>query len=325
MRAITMESFGGPDVMALTELPDPVAGEGEVVIEVAATAVNRADTLQRQGYYPPPPGVTDVMGLECAGTIVEVGQAVERWQVGDRVCALLAGGGYASRVAVPWQQVMPVPSNLDLPAVAALPEVSATVWSNVWMTARLQPGETLLVHGGAGGIGSFAIQLATALGHRVITTVGSDEKANTARGLGADLAINYRTEDFVAATKEATDGRGVDVILDNMAGSYLARNLSTLATGGRLAIIGMQGGTRAELDMGKLLVKRAAVMATSLRPRPVAEKGAICREVEDSIWPLVESGQILPVIDQVMPLSEVAQAHQRLEASEHTGKIVLIP
>jgi putative PIG3 family NAD(P)H quinone oxidoreductase len=325
MRAVTLKEHGGPEVLAVEEVADPVVGPGDVLIEVAATAVNRADTLQRQGYYPPPPGASDILGLECSGTVVAVGPQVTRWSPGDEVCALLAGGGYASRVVVPHEQVMPVPSSVDLVTAAALPEVAATVWSNVWMAAGLRPRESLLVHGGAGGIGSFAIQLAHARGHRVLTTVGTDAKAAAVRRLGADVAINYRDGDFVAVVKEATDGRGVDVVLDNMAASYLGRNLSALATGGRLAVIGMQGGTRGELDLGKLLLKRAAVMATSLRPRPVEEKGQICREVEREVWPLVEDGRVVPVVDRVLPLAEVVAAHSRLEASDHTGKILLTP
>lgn len=323
MRVVTCRQPGGPEMLTITDAPDVHAGPGEVALEVAATAVNRADTLQRQGYYPPPPGVSDTIGLECSGTVVEVGDGVTRWSVGDQVCALLAGGGYASRVAVPQGQVMPVPDGVDLVHAAALPEASATVWSNVFIEAALAPGESLLVHGGAGGLGSLAVQLASSLGHPVFATAGSDQKTDTCRRLGAQAAFNYRTTDFVEEVRAATGGRGVDVILDNMGGSYLDRNIKALATGGRLAIIGVQGGTRGDLNIGRLLTKRARVIATSLRPRPIEEKSAICDAVVANVWPLVAEGRVEPVIDCVMPLEEVAEAHRRLEASAHTGKIVL--
>ncbi len=325
MRAVTVREFGGPEVLQISELPDLTPASGEVLLGVAATAVNKGDTHQRVGNYPPPPGITDVMGLECSGTVLAVGDDVTRWKPGDEVCALIAGGGYASQAVVPQEQVMPIPAGVDLVSAAALPEAAATVWSNVFMEAGLAPGETLLVHGGTGGIGSFAISLAAARGHRVLATAGSADKVATCRDLGADVAIDYRDEDFVSVVKDATGGRGVDVILDNMGGSYLDRNLKSLATGGRLAIIGMQGGTRGDLNIGRLLVKRARVIATSLRPRPIAEKGAICVQLVDEVWPLFASGAITPVIDCVMPLSDVARAHERLEASSHTGKIVLTP
>jgi putative PIG3 family NAD(P)H quinone oxidoreductase len=251
--AALAETTGGPEVLALREVPAPTPGPGEVLLDVAATAVNRADLLQRQGYYPPPPGASDIIGLECSGTVAAVGPEAGDWQVGDQVCALLAGGGYATRVCVPAGQVMPVPDGVDLVTAAALPEVACTVWSNVFMVAGLQPEEWLLVHGGAGGIGTFAIQIATALGARVITTAGSPEKLAVCTDLGADVAINYREEDFVEAVRGATDGHGADVILDNMGASYLGRNVEALATEGRLVIIGMQGGTKGELDIGVLL------------------------------------------------------------------------
>ncbi|ANY21845.1 NAD(P)H-quinone oxidoreductase [Gordonia terrae] len=325
MRAVTVREFGGPEVLQISELPDPTPASGEVLLGVAATAVNKGDTHQRVGNYPPPPGVTDVMGLECSGTVLAVGDDVTRWKPGDEVCALVAGGGYADRAVVPAGQVMPVPAGVDLISAAALPEAAATVWSNVFMESAMKPGETILVHGGAGGIGSFAISLAAARGHRVFATAGSPGKVATCLDLGADVGIDYRDEDFVGVVKEATGGRGVDVILDNMGASYLDRNLKTLATGGRLAIIGMQGGTRGDLNIGRLLVKRARVIATSLRPRPLAEKAAICSQLVEQVWPLYASGAIKPVIDCVMPLADVARAHERLEASSHTGKIVLVP
>jgi putative PIG3 family NAD(P)H quinone oxidoreductase len=324
VHAITTPSFGGPEVLTWAEVADPVVGAGEVLIEVAASAVNRADLLQRQGHYPPPPGASDVPGLECSGTIAEVGDHVDGWQAGTEVCALLAGGGYAERVTVPAGQVLPVPRGVDLVTAAGLPEVACTVWSNVFMLAGLQPGETLLVHGGAGGIGTMAIQLAHRLGATVLCTAGSAPKLARCRALGADVAINYRDEDFVAVSREATGGRGVDVILDNMGGAYLPRNVDALATGGRLVTIGMQGGSKGELNLGVLLVKRAAVHATSLRARPVAEKAAIVAAVREHVWPLIESGDVRPVVDRVIPLADAAEAHRVIEAGEQTGKVVLV-
>jgi putative PIG3 family NAD(P)H quinone oxidoreductase len=323
MRAVIATEPGGPDVLTVADVDDPVPAAGEVVIDVAGTAVNRADTLQRQGFYPPPPGASDVLGLECSGTVSAVGEGVERWQVGDRVCALLAGGGYAEKVAVPAGQVMPVPDGIDLVTAGALPEVACTVWSNVFMVAGLRPDETLLVHGGAGGIGTMAIQLAHALGARVLTTAGSAEKLDVCRSLGADVPINYREQDFVQEVRGATDGRGADVILDNMGASYLGRNVDALAIEGRLVIIGMQGGSKGELDIGKLLRKRGAVIATSLRARPVEEKAAICAAVVEHVWPLVADGSVRPVVDTTMPLEKAGEAHRLMEESGHVGKIVL--
>jgi putative PIG3 family NAD(P)H quinone oxidoreductase len=327
MRAVIATEPGGPDVMALEERPDPHAGPGEVVLEVAASAVNRADLMQREGHYPPPPGASDVLGLECSGTVREVGPEVERWQVGDQVCALLAGGGYAEQVLVPAGQVMAVPPGIDLVTAAALPEVACTVWSNLFMVAGLQPGETLLVHGGAGGIGTFAIQLAAALGATVATTAGSPEKLEVCRSLGAAVTIDYRQQDFVEAVREATQDRpggpGADVVLDNMGASYLARNLDVLATSGRLVVIGMQGGRRAELDLGTLVRKRAAIVGTTLRARPAAEKAAICAAVEEHVWPLVADGSIRPVVHTRLPLAEAGRAHATVEAGSHVGKVLL--
>jgi putative PIG3 family NAD(P)H quinone oxidoreductase len=323
MRAVTATEPGGPDVLTVSELPDPEPGPGEVVVDVAATAVNRADLLQRQGHYPPPPGASEVIGLECSGTVSAVGDGVEQWQVGDAVCALLAGGGYAEKVAVPAGQVMPVPSGVDLETAAALPEVACTVWSNVSMVAHLQPGETLLVHGGAGGIGTFAIQLAAALGVTVVTTAGSEAKLDVCRSLGAHLAVNYREQDFVEEVKAFTDGRGADVILDNMGAKYLGRNVSALATQGRLVIIGMQGGSKGELDINALLRKRGAVIATALRSRPVPEKAAICAAVVEHVWPLVADGRIKPVVHARYPLAEAARAHADVEGSANVGKVLL--
>ena len=323
MRAVTTDGAGGPEVLQVAEVPDPEPGAGEVLVKVAATAVNRADTLQRQGVYPPPPGASDIIGLECSGTIAAVGSDVEGWAVGDEVCALLAGGGYAELVAVPAGQLMPVPDGVDLVTAGALPEVVCTVWSNVFMVAGLQRGERLLVHGGAGGIGTVAIQLAAALGAQVFTTAGTEEKRALCRELGADVAIDYREEDFVEVVREHTDGAGVDVVLDNMGGKYLGRNVDALATEGRLVVIGLQGGATGELDLGALLRKRGAVIATSLRGRPVEGKAAICASVVEHVWPLVADGTVRTIVDSVLPLDQVADAHRRMDEGAHTGKIVL--
>jgi putative PIG3 family NAD(P)H quinone oxidoreductase len=323
MRAVIANGAGGPEVLSVGELPDPEPGPGEVVLAVAAAGLNRADLLQRQGFYPPPPGASDVLGMECSGTVAALGEGVQGWAVGDKACALLAGGGYAERVAVPAGQLMPVPDGVDLVTAAALPEVACTVWSNVFMVAGLDPDETLLVHGGAGGIGTFAIQLAHQLGARVLTTAGTAEKRAACAALGADLAIDYREQDFVEEVERATDDRGADVILDNMGAKYLARNLDALATEGRLVIIGMQGGSKAELDIGKLLRKRGAVIATTLRARPTAEKSSICASVVEHVWPLVAEGRVRPVVHSTMPLDQVAAAHTLMESGEHSGKILL--
>jgi len=323
MRAVIATGAGGPEVLSVREVPDVEPGPGEVSIAVAATAINRADLLQRQGFYPPPPGASEVIGLECSGTIAAVGEGVEQWSVGDEVCALLAGGGYASRVVVPAGQVMPVPEGVDLVTAAALPEVAATVWSNVFMVAGLKPSETFLVHGGAGGIGTFAIQLASTLGARVMTTGGTAEKLAFCASLGADVTINYRDEDFVDVVRSRTDGAGVDVILDNMGAKYLQRNVDALAIEGRLVIIGMQGGSKGELDIGALLRKRGAVIATSLRSRPAEEKATICSALVELVWPLVAEGLVRPVVHGTMPLEDVVAAHELMESGEHTGKIVL--
>ena len=320
MRAVVTTEPGGPEVLTIGEVADPRPAAGEVVVEVVATAVNRADTLQRRGLYAPPPGATDVIGLECSGRIAELGEGVEGWTVGDEVCALLAGGGYAARVTVPVGQVMPVPAGVSLVEAACLPEVAATVWSNVFMTAHLARGERFLVHGGAGGIGTMAIQLAAARGAEVFTTAGSPEGLELCRSLGASRAISYRDEDFVEVMSEAG---GADVILDNMGAKYLGRNVTALATAGRLVIIGMQGGAKGELDINALLRKRASVTATSLRGRPVAEKAAICCGVVENVWPLVASGAIRPIVEATMPLEEAGRAHELMEAGGHSGKFLL--
>lgn len=321
MRAITIREPGGPEVLVWSEVPDPRPAAGEVLVETTATAVNRADLLQRQGHYPPPPGASDILGLECSGTIVELGEGVEGWQVGDEVCALLAGGGYAEKIAVPAVQLLPVPAEVNLVAAAGLPEVACTVWSNVVMDAGLHEGQVLLVHGGAGGIGTHAIQVGKALGATVAVTAGSEERLERCRQLGADIAINYREQDFVAELKEATSG--ADVILDNMGASYLDRNLEALATGGRLAIIGMQGGLKAELNIGKLIGKRASIMATTLRARPVEDKGRIVADVRRNLWPLIDHGSVHPVVGQLVPLAEAADAHRLLEEGSVFGKVLL--
>ena len=320
MRAVIAPEPGGPDALQVVELDDPEAGPGEVLVRVAATAVNRADTLQRQGHYTPPPGATEVLGLECSGTVAALGEGVTGWSVGDEVCVLLAGGGYAELVAVPAGQLMPVPDGLDLVQAGSLPEVACTVWSNGFMIAGLQPGERLLVHGGAGGIGTMAIQVAHALGATVFTTAGSKEKLAVCAELGADVTINYRDQDFVEVLREAG---GADVVLDNMGAKYLPRNVDALATEGRLVVIGLQGGTTGELDLGMLLRKRGAVIATTLRARPPAEKAAITAAVAEHVWPLVADGRVRPVVHTALPLDRVSEAHRLMDESGHIGKIVL--
>ena len=320
MRAAVAAGTGGPDVLSVGEVEPPRPAAGEVLMEVVATAVNRADTLQRQGFYPPPPGASETIGLECSGRVAGLGEGVTGWSVGDEVCALLAGGGYAELVAVPVGQVMPVPSGVSLVEAAGLPEVAATVWSNVFMTAHLSKGERFLVHGGAGGIGTMAIQLAAARGAEVFATAGSPEKLELCRSLGAAHVIDYREDDFVEVLSEAG---GADVILDNMGAKYLGRNVAALATGGRLVVIGMQGGAKGELDLSVLLRKRASVTATSLRARPVTEKAAICCGVVENVWPLVAAGAIRPIVETTMPLEDVARAHQLMEDGSHSGKILL--
>ena len=323
MRAVTVSQPGGPDALAWTEVPDPVAGPGDVLIDVVASAVNRADILQRQGFYPPPPGASDYLGLECSGRVAAVGDDVEGWQVGDEVCALLAGGGYAERVAVPAGQCMPVPSGVDLVTASALPEVACTVWSNVVQLAGLVEGESFLVHGGSSGIGTMALQVADALGAApILCTVGNDDKAERCRELGADVVINYRDQDFVEVTRRET-GRGVDVVLDIIGAAYLARNLEALAPDGRLVVIGLQGGATAEINLGLMMSKRASVQATTLRGRPTEQKSAICAAVVADLWPLVESREVRPVVAATIPMDKAAAAHQLVESSTHIGKVLL--
>lgn len=316
MFAIVIREPGGPEVLEQAEVDDPAAGPGEVVLDVVAGGVNRADVMQRLGFYPPPPGAPPYPGLEAAGRITEIGTGVTGWQAGDEACALLAGGGYAERVAVPAGQLLPIPSGVSVAEAAGLPEVACTVWSNVFMRGRLAAGETFLVHGGGSGIGTMAIQLAHAMGARVLCTVGSAEKAARCRELGAERAFNYRDEDFAEAAP-------IDVILDSIGAKYLPRNVQALATGGRLMVIGLQGGARGELDLGRLLSKRAEVHATSLRARPLDEKAAIVAAVRENVWPLIESGKVRPIIDRELPMADAAQAHQVMEESRHFGKILL--
>ena len=323
MRAVVCTGAGGREVLGLDELPDPVPGHGEILLRVRATAVNRADIMQREGKYPPPPGASDVLGLECAGHVLAIGAGVDGWSVGDPACALLAGGGYAEQVVVPAGQVVPVPAGIELVQAGGLVEVAATVWSNVFMLAGLQRGETLLVHGGAGGIGTMAIQLAVALGARVAVTAGSPARLERCAALGAEVLVDYREQDFVAEVLAATNGHGADVVLDSLGASYLARNLEALATSGRLVIIGLQGGAKTEIDLSTLLVKRCAVLATTLRARPPAEKAAIMAGVVEHVWPLVADGMVQPVVHTSLPLEQVAEAHRIVEDGEAVGKVVL--
>lgn len=312
MRAVTVPEPGGPDVLTLAEIPDPDATD-QVLIDVAAAGVNRADLLQRQGHYPPPPGASPILGLECSGTLAD----------GAEVCALLTGGGYAERVAVPAGQVMPVPAGVDLITAAGLPEVACTVYSNLTMVAGLMAGEWVLIHGGAGGIGTFAIQWARAVGARVAVTAGSDAKLAQCAELGAEVLINYRTQDFPDEVRRATGGHGADVILDIMGAKYLMPNVAALAADGRIVVIGLQGGVKAELNLGALLTKRGTIAATALRSRPEEQKAQICRRVVADVWPAIAAGQIRPVIDRVLPLGQAAEAHRVMAASDHVGKILL--
>ncbi|WP_328421773.1 NAD(P)H-quinone oxidoreductase [Micromonospora sp. NBC_00389] len=322
MRAITVPQPGGPDALVWAEVPDPEPGPDEVIVDVRASGVNRADLLQRQGHYPPPPGAPEYLGLECSGVITATGAEVIEWAVGQQVCALLAGGGYAEKVAVPAGQLLPVPAGVDLVDAAALPEVACTVWSNVVRLGRLGSGDTLLVQGGGSGIGTFAIQLGAALGATVVATARGAKHPQLVE-LGAAHTIDYRDQDFVKEVRQLTDGHGADVILDIMGASYLGRNVAALATGGRLVVIGLQGGRKAELDLGALLTKRASVAATSLRTRPLAEKAEIVRGVRDEVWPLIEAGKIRPVVDRRLPMTDAADAHRLVESSDHFGKVLL--
>lgn len=321
MRAVVVNSPGGPESLEIVDMEIPEPGPGEVLIRVTAAGVNRADVLQRQGFYDPPPGTTRVLGLECSGDIISVGAGVTDLVPGAHVCALLTGGGYADYVVVPAGQVALVPTGISLEHAGGIMETAATVWSNVFMIGRLQPGETLLVHGGASGIGTMAIQLARAFGARVVTTVGSEEKAEFCRELGAEVVVNYREADFA----EVMGDRKIsaDVVLDIIGAKYLGSNVKVLATAGRLVVIGLQGGIKGELNLGALLAKRAAVTATSLRARPVAEKTTIVSQMTTQVWPLIDDGTVRPIVHTVLDLDQVAEAHRIMEESSHTGKIIL--
>jgi putative PIG3 family NAD(P)H quinone oxidoreductase len=321
--AVTIPKPGGPEMLTWAEVSDPEPGEGELLIAVAASAVNRADLLQRAGLYPPPPGAPVHLGLECSGVVTRLGPGVTGWREGDEVCALLAGGGYAQAVAVPAAHCLPIPEGVNLTDAAALPEVACTVWSNVFELGHLASLDTLLVHGGGGGVGTFAIQLAMARGARVLATARA-AKHEALLDLGAHAVIDYTTEDFVAAVRTATAGHGADVILDIIGASYLERNVDVLATGGRLIVIGLQGGRKAQLDLGVLIAKRGSVITTTLRSRSYDEKAAIVTAVREHVWPLVESGLVRPVVYARLPLSDAATAHRLVESSEHIGKVVLL-
>jgi putative PIG3 family NAD(P)H quinone oxidoreductase len=325
MRAIAFEQPGGPEVLAETTVPDPSPGADEVLIEVAAAGVNRADLLQRQGFYPPPAGASETLGLECSGVIAAVGAAVEDWRVGDRVAALLAGGGYAEQVVVPAGQVLAVPEQLDLIDAAALPEAVCTAWSNLVLVGDLQAEDVVLIHGGSGGVGSAAIQLAAALGATVATTAGGPERVARCRELGATLGIDHRSEDVVAAVRRGTDGRGADVVLDVLGAGALSANLTLLATGGRLVIIGLQQGRRTEIDLGLLLAKRASVHGTTLRSRPKGEKAAIVAAVAEHAWPMLHDGRLRPVVHDRLAMRDAGRAHELLAAGEVFGKLLLLP
>ncbi|MEO7123373.1 MAG: NAD(P)H-quinone oxidoreductase [Lacisediminihabitans sp.] len=325
MKAITIPTPGGIESLILTELPDPVPASGEVLLAVAAAGVNRADISQRLGHYPSPAGSPPWPGLEVSGTVVSMADDVTGWTIGQHVCALLGGGGYASLVCAPASQLLPVPEGIELVDAAGLPEAVATVWSNVFMDAHLRAGDTLLVHGGSGGIGTTAVQLARALGCAVAVTAGSTEKLAECERLGADMLINYHEEDFVERILVATDGRGADVILDPIGGDYLARDLRALARHGRIAVIGNQSMETSTIDARHLMGKWATIHGTTLRARPLTEKADIIASVLANVWPLVEAGQLRPIIDERMPLADAGRAHERMESSAHIGKLLLIP
>ena len=323
MNAIEIAGFGGPEVLKPAKRPVPKPGPGEILIEVAAAGINRPDVLQRQGGYRPPPGASDIPGLEIAGRIVALGSGASGWRVGDSVCALVAGGGYAEFCTAPTPQCLPIPRGLDAIKAAAVPETFFTVWTNVFDRGRLKAGESFLVHGGSSGIGTTAIQLARELGARVFTTAGSPEKCAACVKLGAHRAIDHRREDFVAVVLEATDNKGVDVVLDMVGGSYINRNLTILGLEGRLVQIAYLEGGKAEIDVGALMMKRQTLTGSTLRPRSVAEKGAIAQALRDKVWPLIEAGKVGPVLFKTFPLAEAAAAHRLMESSSHIGKIVL--
>jgi putative PIG3 family NAD(P)H quinone oxidoreductase len=323
VRAVVITAPGGPEVLQIRDVPDPEPAPGEVLLDVAAAGINRADILQRQGHYPPPPGASPYLGLECSGTVAALGAGVSGVRVGQPVCALLAGGGYAERVAVPTGQLLPVPAPLSLLQAAALPEAACTVWSMVFDRGRLQAGEVLLVHGGASGIGTMAIQVAHRQGATVAVTAGSQRKLNACRGLGADILINYHEDDFVEQIRAATDGAGADVILDVMGAAYLARNVDALAQGGRLVVLGLQGGRTGEVDLARLMAVRGTITSSGLRAQDAAAKAAIVAATLDFAWPALESGEVRPVLDETFDLEQVAAAHERVESGEHIGKVLL--
>jgi putative PIG3 family NAD(P)H quinone oxidoreductase len=322
--AIEISTPGGPDVLVPVERPRPVPGAGEVLVKVAAAGVNRPDVMQRLGKYPPPPGASDIPGLEIAGTIEELGQDVTEWRVGDEVCALVAGGGYAEYCAAPSPQCLPAPRGLDMIHAAGIPETFFTVWTNVFDRGRLRRGESILVHGGSSGIGTTAIQLARASGSRVFATAGSAEKCAACERLGAERAINYRDSDFVAIVRELTGGRGVDVVLDMVGAEYFQRNIEALATEGRLVEIATQRGAKAEINIPTIMQRRLTITGSTLRARAVAEKGVIAAAVREHVWPLLESGAVKPIVHETFPLARAADAHRRMEAGEHIGKLVLV-
>ncbi|MEO7135401.1 MAG: NAD(P)H-quinone oxidoreductase [Vicinamibacterales bacterium] len=324
MRAVEISQPGPPDVLKLVERSDLSPAADEILIDVAAAGVNRPDVLQRLGKYPVPPGASDIPGLEVAGVVAAVGAGVRGWSIGAPVCALLAGGGYAERAAAPQEQCLPIPKGLTAVQAAGIPETFFTVWTNVFQRGRLKAGETILIHGGTSGIGTTAIQLAHVFGARVFTTAGSDEKCAAAKRLGADEAFNYRTEDWVAAAKAATGGRGVDLILDMVGGDYIGRNLDLLVVEGRLVQIAFLKSAKAELDVSVMMRKRQWITGSTLRPRTPAEKGVIAHELLASVWPLLESGVVAPVIHQTFPLADAAAAHRMMEAGHHIGKLVLV-
>jgi putative PIG3 family NAD(P)H quinone oxidoreductase len=323
VRAIVVDHPGGPEVMHLAEVDDPAPGPGEVLLKVHATAVNRADILQRYGLYPPPPGASDILGMEAAGEIAALGPSVRGWSAGDRVAALLSGGGYAEMVTVPAAQLLPVPASMDLEQAAAVPEAFITADDNLFTRAGLRAGETVLIHGGASGVGTAAIQLAHRAGARVLVTAGSAAKLQRCVELGADSGINYRDEDFVVRARELTGGRGVDVVLDIMGAAYLERNLQALAADGRLVVIGLQGGVRSEIDLNALLRSRLTLMATTLRGRPPEQKAAIVARARETVLPGLAEGSLRPVVHATLPLEEAPAAHRLVESSEHVGKVVL--
>ncbi|KAL3701114.1 hypothetical protein R1sor_019136 [Riccia sorocarpa] len=324
MKAVVITQAGGPEVLKFQDVEVPKLGEHEVMVKVKATALNRADVMQRQGKYPPPPGASLYPGLECSGVIEALGQKVQKWKVGDQVCALLGGGGYSEKVNVPEGQVMPVPKGLSLEEAASLPEVTCTVWSTVFMTSKLTSGESFLVHGGSSGIGTFAIQIAKAKGVKVFCTVGNQEKVDFCKKLGADVVINYKEQDFVQIVKQETDGKGVNVILDHMGASYLQKNIDVLSVDGRLFLISFMGGAVGQINLAPLLSRRLTIQAAGLRSRTTEKKSEIVADVVKHVWPEVEAGKVKPIVHCTIPMADAPKAHELMESSAHIGKIVLV-